>query len=63
MLPDPFIQLNRLRLRLDPKFGESYNNRGCAYLDKGDLDKALADYDKAIQTAESASGGKVVFKF
>ncbi|MYC05977.1 MAG: tetratricopeptide repeat protein [Chloroflexi bacterium] len=26
----------------------AYNNRGCAYKDKGEYDRAIADYDKAI---------------
>ena len=36
-------------LRLDPKLALAYDNRGNAYARKGDLDRALADYDEAIR--------------
>jgi tetratricopeptide (TPR) repeat protein len=33
---------------LDPDYADTYNNRGNAYADKGELDKAVADYTEAI---------------
>ena len=36
-------------LRLDPKLAMAYNNRGFAYSKKGDLDRAIADFDEAIR--------------
>jgi lipoprotein NlpI len=35
-------------IALDPKYAKAYNNRGYAYITKGDLDRAMADYDQAI---------------
>ena len=32
-----------------PKYAMAYNNRGIAYHDKGDYDRAIADYNEAIQ--------------
>lgn len=34
---------------LDPKNAEAYFNRGIAYANKGELNNAIADYDKAIE--------------
>jgi len=36
-------------VRKSPHKSRPYNNRGLAYQDKGDLDLALSDYNKAIQ--------------
>jgi tetratricopeptide (TPR) repeat protein len=36
-------------IRSEPKNAIAYHNRGVAFQSKGDLDRALADYDKAIQ--------------
>ena len=33
---------------LRPDYAEAYNNRGCAYRAKGDYDKAIEDYTKAL---------------
>lgn len=33
----------------DPDWAEPYHNRGCAYFNAHEFDKALADMDKAIQ--------------
>ena len=35
--------------RLDPKDARAYDRRGQAYGNKGDWDKAIADYSEAIQ--------------
>ena len=32
-----------------PRDADAYDNRGAAYLAKGDLDRAIADYTKAIE--------------
>ena len=32
-----------------PKYAPAYNNRGLAWRDKGDLDRAIADYNEAIR--------------
>ena len=36
-------------IRLDPKFGLAYSNRGLAWHDKKEYDKAIADYTEAIR--------------
>jgi tetratricopeptide (TPR) repeat protein len=36
-------------IRLNPKYAAPYYNRGIAWSDKGDLDRAIADYDQAIR--------------
>src|SRR5262249_39075905 len=36
-------------IRLDPKIGIAYSNRGDAYRRKGDLDRAIADLSEAIR--------------
>jgi tetratricopeptide (TPR) repeat protein len=36
-------------VRLNPKNDRSYDNRGYAYSQKGDYDRAVADYDEAIK--------------
>lgn len=36
-------------IRLNPKYGRAFNNRGNAYQSKGDYDHALADYNQSIQ--------------
>ncbi len=35
-------------VKLNPKSASAYNNRGVAYKNKGEYDRAIADYDKAI---------------
>ena len=35
-------------ISLDPKNTFAYNNRGYAYLKKGDFDRAIADFNEAI---------------
>ena len=37
------------RSGIDPTFALAYNNRGDAWFDKGDLDRALTDFDAAIK--------------
>ena len=41
-------------LRLDPKFANAYGNRGLVYASKGDLDRALADYNEALNIRPGA---------
>src|SRR5580698_7402656 len=36
-------------VRLNPKYGDAFRLRGCAYDDKGDHDKAIADCSVAIR--------------
>ena len=36
-------------IRLDPNDASAYNNRGNAYFNKGDYDRAIADYTQAIR--------------
>ena len=38
-----------LRLQPDPDYVEVYNNRGAAYFANGEVDKAIEDFEKAIQ--------------
>src|SRR5206468_2122896 len=59
--PPPHSQLRRSPSRpgrrtprhprspLDPREGEFLNDRGAAYHAKGDLERAIADYDQAIR--------------
>ena len=42
---------------MDPEFAEAYNNRGLAYSEKGDADKAAADRIKAIELDTNGKGG------
>lgn len=37
----------------------NYNNRGNAYFDRRDYDRAIADYDAAIQLDPSYSGARI----
>ncbi|MFN2182777.1 MAG: tetratricopeptide repeat protein, partial [Anaerolineae bacterium] len=34
-------------IALDPQDAEAYSDRGLAYHDKGDYDRAIADFDQA----------------
>lgn len=34
---------------IDPTYPSAYNNRGIAWVPQGRLDRAIADYDEAIQ--------------
>jgi len=43
------VERSMKSIRLDPKFALAYNNRGVAYKNKGELDRAIADYDEAIR--------------
>jgi Flp pilus assembly protein TadD len=36
------------RSHLDPQDAAAYYNRGLAYHEKGDLDRAIADFDQAL---------------
>ena len=36
-------------IRINPKYAKSFNNRGNVWKDKGDLDRAIADYNEAIR--------------
>ena len=36
-------------MEIDSKYAFAYNNRGNVYRDKGDVDRALADYNEAIR--------------
>jgi tetratricopeptide (TPR) repeat protein len=42
-------------IRLDPKSGLFYNDRGNAYLKKGDSDRAIADFNEAIRLAPDSA--------
>ena len=42
-------------IELKPDFVNVYNNRGNAYADKGELDNAIKDYNKAIQLIQRPS--------
>jgi Tfp pilus assembly protein PilF len=35
-------------LRHDPNYADAYESRGRAYAARGDQDRAIVDYDKAI---------------
>ena len=45
-----------LRLQPDPDYVEIYNNRGVAYFTNGEVDKAIEDYDKAIERKPDYAG-------
>ena len=36
-------------MRSDPRYAIAFHNRGLAYRAKGDLVRAIADYDEAIR--------------
>jgi tetratricopeptide (TPR) repeat protein len=36
-------------LEINPRFAMAYNNRGLAYMEKGQYDNAIADFNKALQ--------------
>jgi len=36
-------------MRIDPTYPAAYNNRGNTWYRKGDFDRAIADYNQAIQ--------------
>jgi len=36
------------RIEIDPEYARAYNNRGFAYDNYGEFDKAIADYTRAI---------------
>ena len=38
-----------MAIRLDPKGTLTFKNRGDAYMNKGDYDRAIADYNEAIR--------------
>jgi tetratricopeptide (TPR) repeat protein len=42
-------------LKLDPKFQRAYNNRGAAWVKKGDRGRALRDYAEAVRLNPSDS--------
>jgi lipoprotein NlpI len=35
-------------LRLNPHYAHAYNNRGIVFLEMGDVDRAIEDFNKAI---------------
>jgi tetratricopeptide (TPR) repeat protein len=39
----------RRRGNFNPAFALAYNNRGDAWVNKGDLDRAIADFPKALE--------------
>ena len=45
---EPSLILTR-QFELDPKGALAFKNRGDAYMNKGDYDRALADYNEAIR--------------
>ena len=36
-------------IQIKSDFAEAYNNRGAAYIEKGNYDKAIQNFDKVIQ--------------
>jgi len=36
-------------IRIDPNYASAYNNRGSAYSNKNDYDRAIADYEAALR--------------
>ena len=40
---------NSEAIRLNPKNADAYNYRGCAWVEKGELDKAITDFNEAIR--------------
>ena len=48
------------RSELDPKNATAYDNRGNAYLAKGDYDHAMADYNEAIRSIQRMHGAKAI---
>jgi tetratricopeptide (TPR) repeat protein/RNA polymerase subunit RPABC4/transcription elongation factor Spt4 len=46
---DQGIILFNQAIELNPKSADAFNNRGSAYLDKGDLKQAISDYSHAIE--------------
>ena len=46
---DDQIACYSFSLQLDPSLDGAYNNRGSAYVKKGDYDRAIADFSRALQ--------------
>ena len=46
---DRAIQDYDQAIRLNPNYASAFNNRGLAYVNKGDNDRAIQDYDQAIK--------------
>jgi Flp pilus assembly protein TadD len=42
-------------IRLSPKDVDGWNNRGIAYANKGEHDRAISDYTEAIRLSPSTS--------
>jgi Flp pilus assembly protein TadD len=42
-------------IKLDPSNVVAFNNRGAAYGEKGDFDRAIADYNEAIKLAPGSA--------
>src|SRR6476659_1178043 len=36
-------------IEIDPKYAPAHDGRGVAYLNQGELDRAIADFDEAIR--------------
>ena len=47
--PDQAIQAFTEALKLNPRNVHAYFARGCAWAERGDLEKAIADYNEAIR--------------
>ncbi len=46
------------RIELKPNDADAYNNRGIAYKNKGDYDRAIADFQKALEKAPNNKTAK-----
>ena len=54
--PDKAIEENTQAIRFDPKLVAAYNGRGEAWETKGRCDKALANFNEALQLNRIAQG-------
>ena len=46
---DQAIQRYSEAITINPDYADAYNNRGSAYLGKGEYERAIADFDKSIR--------------
>ena len=61
MTPDRWLQIDSLfdtAIRLDPMYTSAYTNRGLAYEDKKDVERAKADFRKALALPPKYTDGQ-----
>jgi lipoprotein NlpI len=46
-------------LKINPNYAEAYNNRGIVYRNKGDYNKAIADFEAVLRIDPNNIGAKI----